>query len=346
MYSTCLFCRSALGHNELLEQFPVGRRLAFDAGRGRLWVICTSCSRWNLAPLEERWESVESCERAFRGTRLRASTDNIGLARLRDGVELVRIGDPLRTEFAAWRYGDRFGPRRRAALLTLGIGTAAIAAVGLGAVSAGIASGSIIWSLVNLTHVARTARINRRVLGTIETPDGRTVAVRGLNRLTARIVHRSPDQWLLRFGEPPEHSRGDPGRSLDLEGAEALRAAALMLARLNQFAGSAKNTRDAVDFIDAHGDPARWIADTARANENGVLLAGIPSHLRLALEMSAHESDERRALAGELDALRAQWREAEEIAAIADDLLLPAAVGDWLRERRAALARPRTPARP
>lgn len=40
----------------------------------------------------------------------------------------------------------------------------------------------------------------------------------------------------------------------------------------------------------------------------------------LALEMSLHEAAERRALEGELAALRAAWREAEEIAQIADAL--------------------------
>ena len=31
MYSTCLFCHSQLGANDIVEHFPVGRRLAFDA---------------------------------------------------------------------------------------------------------------------------------------------------------------------------------------------------------------------------------------------------------------------------------------------------------------------------
>ncbi len=35
MYSTCLFCRKSLGRSDVLETFPAGRRLAFDAARGR-----------------------------------------------------------------------------------------------------------------------------------------------------------------------------------------------------------------------------------------------------------------------------------------------------------------------
>ena len=59
VYSTCLFCHSPLGENEVVERFPIGRRLAFDAAKGRLWVICRKCARWNLTPLEERWEAIE-----------------------------------------------------------------------------------------------------------------------------------------------------------------------------------------------------------------------------------------------------------------------------------------------
>ena len=108
MYSTCLFCHAPLGANEMLEHFPVGRRIAYDPARGRLWVVFPSCRQWSLSPLDERWEAVEDAERFSRGTRLRAATGQIGLARLQDGTELVRIGEPLRPEFAAWRYGERF----------------------------------------------------------------------------------------------------------------------------------------------------------------------------------------------------------------------------------------------
>ena len=123
MYSTCIFCNSPLGANEVVEHFPVGRRVAFDAEKGRLWAICPSCARWNLSPLEERWEALEECERAFRETRLRTSTDEIGMARLAEGLELVRIGRPLRPEFAAWRFGDQLGLRRRRVLRTAGAAT-------------------------------------------------------------------------------------------------------------------------------------------------------------------------------------------------------------------------------
>src|SRR4028119_1308710 len=108
MYSTCLFCQSRLPANEAVEAFPLGGRIAFDGERGRLWAVCSRCARWNLSPLETRWEAIEECERLFRDARLRVSPAHAGLARLRDGTELVRIGRPLRPELAAWRYGEQF----------------------------------------------------------------------------------------------------------------------------------------------------------------------------------------------------------------------------------------------
>ena len=60
LFTTCIHCNSDLGRNEAFETFPIGTRLAFDAANGRLWVVCRSCARWNLSPLDERWETIEA----------------------------------------------------------------------------------------------------------------------------------------------------------------------------------------------------------------------------------------------------------------------------------------------
>jgi hypothetical protein len=52
----------------------------------------------------------------------------------------------------------------------------------------------------------------------------------------------------------------------------------------------------------------------------------MPTIQRLALEMSLHEEAERRAMAGELALLEEAWRQAEEIAAISDDMFVPSTV--------------------
>ncbi len=112
MYSTCIHCQSDLGRNDLIEHLPIGRRIAFDAATGRLWVICSSCARWNLVPFESRYEAIEAGEKLYRGATQRMSTGEIGLAKTSEGTELVRIGKPIRPEMAAWRYGRNFTRRR------------------------------------------------------------------------------------------------------------------------------------------------------------------------------------------------------------------------------------------
>jgi hypothetical protein len=127
MYSRCIFCSADLKANAVLERFPVGRSVAFDGQKGRLWAVCPRCARWNLAPIQERWEAIDDAERLFRDTRTRVQRESIGLAKLRDGTRLVRIGAALSGELALFRYGELLLRRRRRYLAYTGTGLAAAA---------------------------------------------------------------------------------------------------------------------------------------------------------------------------------------------------------------------------
>jgi len=328
MYSTCLFCHADLGRNEVIEAFPIGRRLAFDAATGRLWVVCQRCELWNLTPLEERWEAVEECERRFRGTRLRVSTENIGLARLAEGLELVRIGEPLRPELAAWRYGDRLGRRRRRRLLGAGLGLAAagaVVAVG-NALSLGVGLfGSLVYGL------GRDAlRGNPREI-LVRVPREGAPPVEILRRhLPLLHIGRTSggEGWALGFQE--RYSRfwlrtDDVDRGLQLEGVEARRVAAAVLPAMNQFGAGRGAVRDAVRLIEGAPEPDDLAALVERTHRwaTRLYVQDLPAYLRVALEMALYEGVERRAMEGELAELERAWRDAEEIAKIADDLLLP-----------------------
>jgi hypothetical protein len=59
----------------------------------------------------------------------------------------------------------------------------------------------------------------------------------------------------------------------------------------------------------------------AVGSEPSTLLPRLPLVDRIALEMAANEDAEHRAMQGELAELEAAWRDAEEIAEIADNLL-------------------------
>jgi hypothetical protein len=73
---------------------------------------------------------------------------------------------------------------------------------------------------------------------------------------------------------------------------------------------------------------------------SGKWFSQFPVETRLALEMSLQEDGERRVLEGELETLERAWREAEQIAAIADALLLPGDVLERIAGLRKNLRRP------
>ena len=399
MYSTCLYCLAALGHNDALAWFPVGRRLAFDPRRGRVWAVCDHCGRWNLAPIEERWEAVEECERRFRATHQRYGTDNIGLAGLRDGTELVRIGPALRPEIAVWRYGARLLRRstvRRDSIVrtsTALIRAGARAARWLRTAPPAITPEEQVLRLT--TGLSGPGQRRERVLAIVRrdgvhgvagvtAPDGPrarpgndipTAILRRRHLTTALLVRpERGEPWQLEIA----HELGP----IRLSGAEGLRTGATLLAAVNQYTGSAALVAAAVRKVDDAMEPDgyfrrilnsawRWkwgrlasrpagrgmegddadaaVADAVAnvvapaavslAEELAVQLTGrsfwahggigsaeriallrVPAVDRLALEMVTHEATERAALVVELAVLTEAWRDAEEIAAIADAL--------------------------
>lgn len=348
MYRTCMHCLRSLEANVVIEAMPVGRRLAFDAARGRLWIVCRGCERWNLTPFEERWEAIEQCERAFRGTTVRVSTDHIGLARLPDGTELVRIGAPQRPEFAAWRYGDQFGRRRRRSLLLTG-GVAAGAGVALGgavAAGAGILAALPFLQLLNAAMIISTTHQTRRHF---PLPDGGVFVPVGMTRL----IGGGPDGWgvdvgyaALRTGNDPRplprwfhasmsgEGKNEQGR-VQLYGNDALPVLRWAMPLVNRRGAGASMIAEGVRLVADAGGPARypvWAAGrmrewAARASwgDTGALDT-MPRAARLAFEMAMHEESERQAMEGALAQLARAWADAEQIAAIADDLLLPTSV--------------------
>lgn len=342
MYSTCLFCHGSLGNNDTIETFPVGRRLAFDATKGRLWVVCPRCARWNLSPLEERWEAVEQCERAFHTTRLRASTDEVGLARLRDGMDLIRIGRPLRPEFAVWRYGRRFLARRLRRLLTFTperIGTGSGVSVGIGAAIAAI--GGVLPAAVALGLAAPVVGFFA-YLSSAKHEATRTMWALSADRHPMPITAA---QGMLASLQPTDNAdgwalilRGIGSLRQEFAGERAITVLGMLMTYVNRAGARTGQVHAALAQLDQPTDAPSFLGHVARevATRTGFdpSLSELPAATRLAIEMAAHERFERRAFEGELVALEQAWQEAEKIADIADNLLLPAGVSDWLVRRR------------
>lgn len=372
MYATCTFCYAALGRNEGLEAFPVARRVAYDPAKGCIWAVCPHCARWNLAPLEERWEAVEECERRFRATALRYSSGNIGLAWLREEMELIRIGPALRPEVAAWRYGRILTHRRP-------IGTRALERV------ANVVAGAARTVTGVRRDLGRDSRalVARLLLGVwghrvldvvhlapatddIDVP----IAVIRLRHLARAALVRpeSGRPWALHL--PHDHG------TITITGDEGIRAAARALAIINGTQRGGGFSHDLLESatrkVDESALPdsyfnrvlaialrSQWGRDNAETSvvassasvaaleqassdverlayrltgrtfwghggigsEPATALLDVPLVDRLALEMAAHEETERRVLEGELEDLATAWREAAEIADIADALL-------------------------
>ncbi len=353
MFSTCLFCHASLGANQSIEHFPVGKRLAFDSERGRLWAVCPKCERWNLTPLEERWEALEECERAYRDTRKRVSTDNIALARLRDGTDLIRIGQPLRPEFAAWRYERVIAKRRwntyRSVALVVGASIAYTAPVILGpnlGLTLPMTIGAVATGLggqLGFNYWFRYEQYWRRHMR-IEIDNGQLVALTKPQLHSAKWSLDEDDQLRLALSYGG-HRRGlrhalVEEQRAELTGEVAQAAMRRVIVGVNHEGGSRDDVQAAVKVVEtAIGQSTRTSSDNDERQEHPLraymnmfyddhqkrrqpvvetLLGGMDARFRLALEMTLHEDDERRAMAGELGALYARWEEAERIAKISD----------------------------
>ena len=354
MFRRCISCQSDLGSNEALERFPVGRRLAFDAAKGRLWVICPDCAQWNLSPLDERWEAIEEAEKLFRDSRKRLSTDEIGMARMADGTDLVRIGEPQRPELAAWRYGERFKQRYVRHILLAAGGGIALGGLAIGGAFAGALSfGSYQFGhflFQGTVGAYRRLRVVARFQD--DANEERIVSLAHLRR--ARIVRaegpagENEMPWALQLPSAPDDEPWGKRLTTSVQKAEvtvlkhgeALRLAAAILPHVNRSGGKSDDVKQAVSRLEG-GENFHTLASTAssfvtvhkKKKRQGETREGelvhLPASIRLALEMSLHEEDERRWLEGELYELEQRWREAEVIAGIADSLLVPA----WVDER-------------
>ncbi len=343
MYSTCLFCHGELGSNEVVEKFPVGRRLAFDSEKGRLWVVCRKCERWNLTPIEERWEAIEACQRFFETARLRVATDNIGLARLSEGLELVRVGTALPPEFAAWRYGDQFGKRRTRSVIYTAAGIVVVGGVVIGGMTSGLIAGGS-WGMWQGAKGLYDLIDDRRTRLRLTLPEtGELVSLRKRHIAHSELMRTETD-WRLRLSYlPPDGSLVKYSyKMIDVTGPDALRVAGQLLPKINSSGGSRKEVQDAVQLVGQYPDTERLFKSQAKSaprryptegkNPSNASIARLPLYVRLALEMSSHEEQERRALEGELALLQAAWRQAEEVAKIADDMFLPEGTNEKLDE--------------
>jgi hypothetical protein len=331
MYATCLVCADPLGTNDVLATLPVGRRVAFDPAKGRLWVICPSCARWNLVPFDTRLETIDACERFYRDTRTRFSTGTIGMARLPTGLELVRIGPALRPEFAAWRYGRQMLRRRRRPLPGSPEGAGFANWVTRVATTVGaLLAIPFLDEAILPRHAIRRARLVR------DPGTGHLLRVHDM-AMVGSTLRRDESGWRLEIpyrsgiesllGEHPlilSSIRDYPAVGF-FRDEELLPGLGRVLPSLERRAPGPLAVAEATRLLERTLDaPESLLAYVAGAplryqTQGEFPLSEVPGEIRLALEMAAHEESE-------LKLLEREWREAEQFATIMDDLAISAEV--------------------
>jgi hypothetical protein len=234
--------------------------------------------------------------------------------------------------------------------LILGAG---VVIAGIGSVSLGVArlavggtllaaagqTANIVWQLAFHGGMAYK---NRRVLGEVPSDDGKRWLVRGRYAQTLRLIPASGDGWAIEVG----CEAGSVRRRAVVEGAAARHLAARIVPAFSPDGGRKEDVLRAVRKIEEQRDPEsylRWLARNPRVakdwsrRKDVVTGKRIPPGTRLetnwhgretalAVEMAVNEENERHALESELTLLEEAWKDAEEVAAIADGLALPTSV--------------------
>ena len=310
MFRSCAFCNTPFDGDGGPSGLGVGRRLAFDEWRGRLWVVCPRCSRWNLTPFDDRLERIEAVARAAQSGRIAASTDQVALIRW-ERYDLVRVGKPLRVELSTWRYGERLRNRQRERMKV--VVPLTVAAIGLGIaanVAAGGGFGVIVWNVHRAVDWVYLRIVGSRKISLIESPIcsrcGSIMQLRARHVQHARVVPDAHADMGVLLSCPRCHQEG-----AQLTGIEAVQVLRQGLTYLNLVRGGRRRAEDAAREVDRVGGPDRLVRDIARRE---LPLRALRPERGLALEMAV---DER----AEVEELERQWREAEEIADIADGTL-------------------------
>lgn len=310
MYKTCAFCNATLDGDGGPSGLGVGRRLAFDEWKARLWVVCPKCARWNLTPLDDRLERIEALARATVEARLLANTEQVALLRWQH-YDLIRVGKPPRVELAGWRYGERLAARNRERAKV--VVPLTLAAVGLGIaanVALGGSFGFFAWNLGRGVDNIYVGLIGLRPVRLVEPPIcdrcGTVVRLKAKHVQHARVVPDAHQDLGVLVSCPNCHRE-----AALLTGPDASAILRQGLAYLNLSRSGRRKAQDAARVVDEAGGADQLIRNVARRE---LTVRSLRPEGRLALEMAVDERDE-------VLELERQWRDAEEIAEIADGTL-------------------------
>ena len=306
MYTHCLVCRAAFPEGRLLEHVPRGDRVAYDLNRGRLWLVCRSCRRWNLVPLESRWEALEELEGLVSGTaRLLSQTDHIALFRV-GPLEIVKIGSAGLAEEAWWRYGRQLPVRSRISRW-------------IPPLLRRLRFGDYAWvgrrSCPECSHAFEDLPFSDRQILIVRPGEG-LAEVEAPAESGARVDAGGAFTLTRRCPRCRSAERG----GLHLSGIEAELALARVLAFQNSLGESQVTVRAAARLLDDPEGPAALVRVLSR---HGRAMGDLQPIGLTALEITVNAARERTLMRLETEALQARWRREEELATLVDDELSP-----------------------
>jgi hypothetical protein len=274
---------------------------------------------------------VEECEITFRELPTRVHSEEIGAAVHPEGLRLIRIGEPLPVEFAVCRYGETMARRYRRNAYYVAAGVGVGGALLVGGLLIGFAGAGVLAQTPNYLQAAR--RWATRV--SIRLPDG-----------SIAKVHAGQVDFLNPNEESTLGLRVRMKKKIvALEGSEARRVASKIVPLVNRGGAKLPTVRNAVSMMAEVGGPEAFLQETwgkgrpepgasigwVRTRDwKGAPVAAMSPVASIALEMALHQEQERKAMEGELVELRAAWRNAEEMAQISDNLLVPHEIEDRL----------------
>ena len=323
MFERCLFCERPFPNTEAFGGFACGRRVAWDAGRGRLWAICDGCHRWTLAPLEDRLSVIQSLERMARDRgRLALQTANIALL-YADPLVLLRVGKANLPEQAWWRYGRELRRRRHiyeshgSRVSAYSFAAVASLSESLGLTDTGL---KIAWDAVPVADILRWRHFSTAAWrGRVRCLQCNSVLLALRFDLSWWIHPLIDEQGGIALGVPCDRcDPWTPEKVYRITGEDAEDSLRRVLAYQNIAGASERMLNDATREIEAAGS----------ALEFARLLPGRRASLwklgpvrTLALEIALNERVERRDLEREGREIEATWAREEEVARIVDDEL-------------------------
>jgi hypothetical protein len=317
LYPRCIFCGGEFADNPLFGRVPPGSQLAYDPARGRLWSVCTRCRRWNLIPIEERFDAIDALERAVRDAAVPlAATAAVSLHRL-GTLSILRVGPAPLVERVAWRYGGVLLARHAAFRRT----TTRVGAATLGAL-AQLGESVGVWRLDRDWGPSAVADILRWRRFGFEAWSGRSPCPSCGSVL--RVLRFDVSWWLhpritedrLVVGVPC--TRCDPWtpeKVFDVAGDEALLLLRRVLAYQHVAGAGEREVRDAARLLSDSGSAEALVRRLATGRASLWRLGPVQT---LALEIALNHVAERRQLELRLHGVEAEWRTEEALAAIVD----------------------------